>query len=145
MSRENVTTWGLDLLTERIIGCVINTHRILGPGFLESVYQRALLIELAEEGLRAEAEKEIRIHYKGQDVGIHKIDILVEDEIVVELKAVEELIGAHYGQVKAYLKASGKQLGLLVNFSGARSDTRRIEWSESRSYRKTTGLEEARG
>ena len=78
-----------DPLTEQIIGSAMKVHRILGPGFLESVYKRALLIELRKEGLQAEEEERINVFYEGVSVGDFSVDILVEDEIILELKAVE--------------------------------------------------------
>jgi GxxExxY protein len=102
-------------------------HKALGPGFLEIIYLNALLIELKKLGLLCESEKEIRILYEGNLVGMHKIDLLVEGEIIVELKAVEDLNKKHYAQIRSYFKALNKPLGLLVNFSGYKLDARRIE------------------
>ena len=117
-------------LTDVIIGCVIRVHKELGPGFLESIYRRALLIELGKAGLQVESEKEVVVYYDGQQVGRQRLDIVVEGMVVLELKAVEDLCGAHYAQVRAYLKATGFKAGLLVNFSKARSDFRRVMSSE---------------
>ena len=119
--------WGNDALTEKIIGACINVHKVLGPGFLEVIYLNALLVELRKQGLSCESEKETRVLYEGTLVGIHKIDLLVESEIVVELKAVEELNKKHYVQIRSYLKALNKPLGLLVNFASYKIDVRRIE------------------
>ena len=119
--------WGDEALTEKIIGACINVHKVLGPGFLEIIYLNALLVELGKQELSCESEKEIRVLYEGTLVGIHKIDLLVESEIVVELKAVEDLNKKHYAQIRSYLKALNKPLGLLVNFSGYKVDVRRIE------------------
>jgi len=116
-----------DPLTDRIIHCVVRVHRTLGPGFLESVYRNALLIELRSSGLNAEHECAVRIFYGGQEVGVHRLDILVEQRVIVELKTVDYLAAAHYAQVRSYLKATGLKLALLVNFSKERSDFRRIE------------------
>ena len=114
-------------LTERIIGCIIQVHRTLGPGFLENVYRNALLIELQTAGLRVEAEKEVVVRYEGAEVGRHRLDLVVEGTVVLELKAVSDLAAAHYEQVRSYLRASGLEVGLLVNFGRERSDVRRIE------------------
>ena len=119
--------WGNEALTEKIIGACITVHKALGPGFLEIIYLNALLIELKKLGLLCESEKEIRILYEGTLVGMHKIDLLVEGELIVELKAVEDLNKKHYAQIRSYLKALSKPLGLLVNFSGYKLDVRRIE------------------
>jgi GxxExxY protein len=113
--------------TDIIIQCIIKVHKELGPGFLESIYRNSLLIEISSVGLKIEKEKEVKILYKGHDVGIHRIDILVENTIIIELKTVESLSKAHYSQVRSYLKATGLNLGILVNFSKEKADFRRIE------------------
>jgi GxxExxY protein len=117
-----------DALTERIIQCVMTVHRVLGPGFLESVYRNALLIELRKSGLHVDHEREIRVFYDGQEVGLHRLDILVERQVILELKTVERLGAQHYAQVKSYLRATGLRKALLVNFSKERSDFRRVEF-----------------
>ena len=116
-----------DTLTERVILCIIRVHQTLGPGFLESVYQRALLIELHKQNLAAEFEKEIVIYSDGQKVGRHCLDLLVEGRLILELKTVEALSKAHYAQVRSYLKASRLDIALLVNFATDRADFRRIQ------------------
>ena len=85
------------------------------------------MIELKKNGIPAESEKEVTVHYEGEEVGLHRIDILVDDEVILELKTVEQLNRAHYGQLRSYLKATGLKVGLLVNFSKERADFRRIE------------------
>ena len=119
--------WRKEDLTEKIIGACISVHKSLGPGFLEIIYLNALLIELKKLGLLCESEKEIRVLYEESLIGMHKIDLLVEGEIIAELKAVEDLNKKHYDQIRSYLKACNKPLGLLVNFSGHQLDVRRIE------------------
>ena len=114
-------------ITEQIIKAVIKVHRTLGPGFLESVYQNSLLIELESQGLRIEPEKEIVVTYEGKPVGNHQLDLVVEERIIVELKAVEDLSQAHYAQLRSYLKASGLETGLLINFAKEKADFRRVE------------------
>lgn len=116
-----------DKLMEKIIECVIEVHKTLGPGFLESVYRKALLIELRAHGLKAETEKEIVITYKGEEVGRHRLDVVVEDERMVELKTVEALSKGHYLQVRSCIKASGLAPALLVNFATPKADYRRVE------------------
>ncbi len=86
-----------------------------------------MLLELKRMNLLFESEKEVRVRYCGEDVGMHKLDLLVEGEVVVELKTVEELNKKYYAQVRSYLKALNKQVGLLVNFSSYKLDVRRIE------------------
>ena len=108
----------LNLLTSKVIGAAIEVHRQMGPGLLESIYQRCLCRELAERGLAFEAQKTIDVMYKGQslDSGL-KLDVFVESLVVVELKTVEELAPIHEAQVLTYLKLTGAPLGLLLNFN----------------------------
>lgn len=116
-----------DPLTDRIIKCIITVHRKLGPGYLESIYRRAMMIELRKAGLRADTEWEVTIRYEGQVVGVHRLDILIEGKVIVELKTVEQLSPSHYCQVRSYRKATGLKTGLLVNFSKSKSDFRRVD------------------
>ena len=116
-----------DRVTEAIIECIIRVHQTLGAGFLESVYQRALVIELEKRDLGVESEKEVTVFYDQQEVGRHRLDLVVEDKVIVELKTVEELSKAHYAQARSYLKATGLKTGLLVNFAKEKADFRRIE------------------
>jgi GxxExxY protein len=115
-----------DIVTRDIIAAIIEVHRVLGPGFLEGIYRRALVLELRKQGLNVGTEVEVEILYDGVIVGQHRLDLLVEDMVVVELKTVEALSRAHYAQVRSYLKATGKPIALLVNFAGDRADYRRI-------------------
>jgi len=103
-------------LTDKIIGCCYKVYNVLGYGFLESVYEKALLIELSKAGLNAQAQKEIVVNYEGQIVGEFKADILVEDVIIVELKSITTLSKAHEVQLVNYLAATQKDVGLLINF-----------------------------
>jgi len=116
-----------DKLTELIIQSIIRVHQILGPGFLESIYRKALMIELMKQELNVETEKEAVVYYEAEEVGRHRLDIVVGDRIIIELKTVEELSKAHYAQVRSYLKATGLKIGLLVNFAKEKADFRRIE------------------
>lgn len=118
---------GTDRLTEIVIESVIAVHRTLGSGFLESTYHNALEIELLDRGMKVEREKEIDLYYKNKPVGRHRLDLVVEDAVILELKAVEALNKNHYAQIRAYLLASGISTGLLVNFAGHKADYRRIE------------------
>ena len=120
-----------DELTKRVILCIIRVHQTLGPGFLEGVYHRAMLIELGKQGLATNTEKEVPIFYDGVQVGRHRLDILVEDRIILELKAAEALGKTQYAQVRSYLKATGLSIALLVNFNDHRADYRRIEGQKS--------------
>ncbi|NLI78836.1 MAG: GxxExxY protein [Candidatus Riflebacteria bacterium] len=114
-------------LTDRIIHACIAVHRELGPGFLETIYHQALRIELGKQGIPFETEREIKVFYQGVQVGLHRLDLVVGNEVVVELKTVEDLAGRFYAQVRSYLKAANLQVGLLVNFSGMKIDVRRVE------------------
>ena len=110
-----------DPLTEKVIGCAIEVHRILGPGLLESAYQRCMLFELRKQGLAVETEVPMPVNYKGEimDCG-YRIDMLVEKSLIVELKAVEALLPIHEAQILSYMKLSGIRIGLLVNFHQSR-------------------------
>jgi GxxExxY protein len=80
-----------EALSQQIIGCIMKVHRTLGPGFLEGIYRRALLLELQRSGLKVEAEKSVPVFYEGEEVGLHRLDLVVEDTVVLELKAVPDL------------------------------------------------------
>ncbi len=113
-------------LTGNIIAAAIEVHRRLGPGFIESVYENALVIELKKRGLRVDQQKEIVITYDGFEVGKHRLDLLVENTIVVELKAVRNLEDIYFAIVKSYLRATGKEHGLLLNFSKTTLEVKRV-------------------
>ena len=104
-------------ITQQIISCAIEVHSTLGPGLLESVYEEALAHEFSMRKLRYERQQEISLSYKGKDIGNHRIDYLVEDEVIVELKAVETMHRIYEAQVLTYLRALGKRVGLLINFN----------------------------
>ena len=110
-----------DPLTEKVIGSAIEVHRILGPGLLESAYQRCLLQELRQQGLSAESEVPMPVRYKDEllDCG-YRADLLVEQALILELKAVEEIPPIHEAQILTYMKLSGIHLGLLINFHQSR-------------------------
>jgi len=107
----------VDKLAKEVIGAAIEVHRHLGPGFLESVYQEALCAELSLRSLVFTKEVDIGIHYKGLLVGAGRLDILVDNQLILELKAVEALAPIHTAQLLSYLKATRIQLGLLINFN----------------------------
>ena len=107
----------INLLTEAVIGAAIEVHRLLGPGLLESAYQRALEHELTLRGVRFEAQKVCAVTYKGLVIDdAYRLDLLVGDQLVVELKAVDALADVHEAQVLTYLKFSNCRVGLLINF-----------------------------
>ncbi|MCA9062925.1 MAG: GxxExxY protein [Planctomycetaceae bacterium] len=113
-------------LSGQVIGACIAVHRELGPGFLESVYENALQVELRRRQIPAGFQKEVCIQYAGEVVGVHQLDLLVAEQLVVELKAVRELAGIHFSQVRSYLRATGLTHGLLVNFSTMPLTIRRV-------------------
>ena len=107
-----------DLVSERVIGAAIEVHRILGPGLLESVYQKCLCHELTLRGVNHRPQVELPVLYKQVDLGCEFfMDLVVEDELVVELKAVEKLVPIHEAQLLTYLRLSGYRRGLLINFN----------------------------
>jgi GxxExxY protein len=108
-----------DEITEKIIGCAFEVHNRLGPGFLEKVYENALCIELRKAGLTAKQQEPIKVYYDGLVVGDYVADLLVEDRIIVELKAVLALTKAHELQLVNYLSATIIDTGLLLNFSSS--------------------------
>lgn len=103
-------------LTAKIIDCAYKVHKKLGFGFLESVYQNALMIELSKASLKVEKEQKIQVCYDGRAVGDFVADFVVEDKIILELKSVKEIHPAHEAQLINYLKATGIEVGLLINF-----------------------------
>lgn len=113
-------------LSKRIIGAAIKVHKELGPGYLETIYEQAMKLVLTEDGFNFEYQKEIKIEYLGTLVGTHRLDLLVENEIIVELKAVKELADIHFAQLRSYLKATGLKVGLLINFSKATLEVKRV-------------------
>lgn len=105
-------------LTYTIIGCALKVHSKLGPGLLESVYQKALMIELDNACLLAEEEVPLEVIYDGDNLGIgFRIDILVENEVILELKSVSSLEKVHFKQLQTYLKLANKPIGYLINFN----------------------------
>jgi GxxExxY protein len=106
-----------DVLTGRIIQCAIEVHRQLGPGLLESIYESAMAIELAENELRFERQVQAPILYREQLLGEHRIDLVVEKAVVVELKSVERFDRVFEAQILTYLKLTGLKTGLLINFN----------------------------
>ncbi len=115
----------LNELTYKINGAVYEVNRILGSGFLEKVYENALLIELNEIGLKAEKQVPIRVEYKGNTVGEYFADIIVEGQVILELKAIDSLLKIHEAQMLNYLKATNIKLGLLINFTYPKAEIKR--------------------
>ena len=122
MTRNGAGSKGIDApnlneITERIIGCAIEVHRHLGPGLLESAYEEALCIELDLQGLGFQRQLALPALYKGIQVGEYRLDLLVDDQIIVELKSVEQHNPVFEAQLLTYLRISNKKVGLLINFN----------------------------
>lgn len=128
-----------DEITDRIIGCCFKVHRALGSGFLEKVYENALMIELEKCGLRARQQVPMAVNYGGRTVGEYFADIVVEDRVICELKAAEALSKEHEVQLVHYLTATGIEIGLLINFG--RSVTVRRKYREYRPGQKDVPVE----
>ncbi|MBZ0131357.1 MAG: GxxExxY protein [Thiohalobacteraceae bacterium] len=107
----------LDALAHKVIGAAIEVHRILGPGYLESVYEEALAVELGMQDIPCNRQTPVSIEYKGRTVGESRLDLLVASSLVIELKTVDNLLPIHHAQVLSYLKATRKHVGLLINFN----------------------------
>jgi GxxExxY protein len=124
-----------DDLAHAVIGAAIEVHRQLGPGFLESVYEEALCIELADRNVSFERQKEISVIYKGHPIGRQRIGLLAGQALIVELKTVEELAEIHKAQVISYLKSTELPLGLLINFNVPvlKSEIQRIVYTDKRT------------
>ena len=144
------TTCDLDALTEKVIGCAIEVHRTLGPGLLESIYAECLEIELKTGGLRVDRARRVSIDYKGHRVSAWlEIDLLVEDVLIVEVKAVERIHPVHLAQVITYLKLTGRRAGLLMNFNttSLRTGLKRLDhpdlYLERRTQKKAGDQEQA--
>jgi GxxExxY protein len=113
-------------LTHKIIGCSMQVHGEMGNGFQELIYQRALAIEMRYAGLEFEREKEMKIYYRGEEIGTRRVDFFVEGSVMVELKAVEKLEDVHKAQAINYCEAYNIADGLLINFGGRSLDFKRV-------------------
>jgi len=113
-------------LSYRIMGAIFEVHKKSGPGFLESVFEKALIEELSGRGMKVETEKIIDLTYKDKKIGVHRLDLVIDNKVVVELKTVERFSIHHKAQLASYLKASGYKLGILVNFSKSKVEYRRV-------------------
>ena len=107
----------LNRLTEKIIGCAIEVHRQLGAGLLEATYESAVCIELEAAGLRFQRQVAIPVTYKGKPIGEYRLDLLVEDRVILEIKSVERLDPVFDAQVLTYLRVTHRKVGLLINFN----------------------------
>lgn len=118
INRRDAETQSFNELTERVIGACIEIHRALGPGLLESAYEECLCHELSVAGIKFERQKPLPVRYKKVNLECgYRLDLVVEQKLIVELKAVESLLPIHEAQLLTYLKLSGLTLGLLINFN----------------------------
>lgn len=115
-----------DELSGDVISCALDVHRELGPGFVEKAYHSALRIALTDAGLGFVCESRVVVRYRGVDIGIHQLDLLVKGELIVELKAVKCLTEIHYAQLRSYLRAANLRVGLLINFNAPKLEVRRL-------------------
>ncbi len=113
-------------LTHKIIGCAMKVHSILGNGFQEVIYQRAMAIEMTNQGLSFQREKEMPIFYEGNDIGTRRVDFFVEDVIMVEIKAIINLEDVHLAQAMNYCQAYNLPIGLLMNFGAKSLEFKRV-------------------
>ena len=113
-------------ITYKINGAIFEVNKLLGPGFLEKVYERALVIELRNRGLITECQVPIKVYYKGKCVGEYYADLIIEKSVIVEVKTVDALTNAHKAQILNYLKATGISVGILVNFNKNKADIQRM-------------------
>src|SRR5512138_799688 len=113
-------------LTGSVIGAAIEVHKVLGPGFLECIYENALAIELQVRGIGFERQLAVPILYRGTEVGHHRLDLLAAGLIVVELKAVKALEDVHFAVVRSYLRATGREHGLILNFAKRMLEIKRV-------------------
>ena len=102
---------------KNVLNAAFQVHKSLGPGFVEKIYEEALCIELAARGIRFERQKVIQIYYRERPIGVHRLDLLVEESVIVEVKSVEQLLPVHEAQLISYLSATGLRLGYLLNFN----------------------------
>jgi GxxExxY protein len=115
-----------DELTYLINGAIFEVNRQLGAGFLEKVYEKALLVELIDRGLKAENQVPVKVTYKGKEVGEYYADIVVENKVILEIKSIDSLQKIHEAQLLNYLKATGYKIGLLVNFKHPKAEIKRF-------------------
>ena len=113
-------------LTDKIISAAIEVHRRLGPGFIESIYENALVHELNKRRIKVSQQLEVDIEYDGVRVGTHRLDLFIESTIVIELKAIKNIEDIHFAIVKSYLRALGKEHGLILNFAKPTLEIKRV-------------------
>jgi GxxExxY protein len=121
-------------ITKKIIGAAMKVHSTLGNGFQEVIYQRALALEMRQQGLSFQRELEMQVFYAGEEIGTRRVDFLVEEKVVVELKAISKLEDVHLAQAINYLEAYQLEVGLLLNFGAKSLEYRRVVNTKKSSY-----------
>ncbi len=118
VARDSGEPWALENdITERVIGCAIEVHKVLGPGLLESIYEGALCVELSRRGLPYSRQAPIPVTYKGEPIADFRLDLVIDGLVIVEVKAVERLDPVFDAQLLSYLRVTGLHVGLLINFN----------------------------
>ena len=107
----------INQITDKIIGCAIEVHKTLGPGLLEATYEEALCIEFTDAGMKFQRQMPFPIMYKGRNLGQYRLDLLVDEQVIVEIKSVERFDSVFEAQILTYLRVTGKRIGLLINFN----------------------------
>ena len=123
---KNMNKKAIDELSNKIIGAAIEVHKTLGPGFIEKLYERALVYEFQKRKIEFTNQRVIHVRYKEIRLGNQRIDFLIEDEIILELKAVSQIDKLHIAQMLSYLKATNKKLGLILNFAKPTLEIKRV-------------------
>ena len=123
-------------LTDKIIDAFYDVYDELGYGYLEKVYQNSLYLELTERGHKVEAQKEIKIYYRGREVGLYYADMIVDDLILLELKATETIIEAHEAQIINYLRGTDKEVGYVLNFGPKPEFSRKIYTNDRKKHKR---------
>ena len=122
-------------ISEKVISCAFEVSNKLGAGFLESVYENALCLELTHQGIEFEQQKAVNVHYRESVVGNYIADLLIENKLLIELKAVSQFSKQHEAQLMNYLRATGINVGLLLNFGTLRLGIRRLVWQYNETER----------
>ena len=138
-SKAEIAKYLHGALTDKIIACAIEVHKELGPGFLEKVYEEAFALELERQRIAHERQVPVRIRYLEVLVGMHRIDLIIDNKVVVELKAVRSIDDDHLATCLSYLKATKLRVGLIINFAEAKTRVRRV--MRSQSWTTETGRE----
>lgn len=115
-----------ETLSSKILAAAIDVHKALGPGFVETIYQKAMEVALRHRGVPFERQKEIHVFFEEEDVGIQRLDLIGGEQIVLELKAIKEFADIHFAQLRSYLKATGLHVGLLLNFNAPKLVIKRV-------------------